>query len=78
MTSGERTAAAIGSVVSGLLGVGTVVVFPTLAFLLGLVAIATGAYVRRGVSQYRLTATVGLVLGTIAVAAVLLIVVFLS
>ncbi len=78
MTSGGRGAAAIGSVASGVVGVATVLVFPTLAFLLGSIAIAAGAYARRDVRPHRPAATVGLVLGAIAVVAVLLVVLFLS
>ena len=54
-----------------------VLVFPTLALLLGSIALAVGAYARRDLPPYRSVATVGLVLGAIAVVAVLL-VVFLS
>lgn len=78
MTSGGRGAAAIGSVATGVLGLATVLVFPTLALLLGSIAIAAGAYARRNVPPYRSAATGGLVLGAITVVAVLLIVVFLS
>ena len=77
-TPGAHAAAAIGSLVSGLLGLAAVLVFPTLALLMGVVAIAAGAWARRGDPSYRTAATVGLVLGVIAVVAVLLVVVFLS
>ena len=78
MTSGGHGAAAFGSVASGLLSLAAVLVFPTLAFLLGSIAIAAGAYGRRDVHRYRSAATVGLVLGAIAVMAVVFVVVFLS
>jgi hypothetical protein len=78
MTSGTRGAAAIGSAASGVLGVAAVLVFSTLALLLGSIAIAAGAYARRDDHPYRPAAAVGLVLGAITVVAVLLVVVFLS
>jgi hypothetical protein len=73
-----RPAAAVGSLVFGVLGVGAVLVFPTVALILGMLALALGAYGRRSFPWYESAAAVGLLLGTIAVVGVLLIIVFLS
>jgi hypothetical protein len=64
--------------VVGVLGVGTVLIFPTVALILGTLAFALGAYGRRSFPWYQSAAAVGLVLGAIAVLGVLLVIVFLS
>jgi hypothetical protein len=64
--------------ISGVLGVPAILVFPTLAFLLGLLAVAAGAYARRGAPSKPLTAAIGLSLGVVAVVAVLVLIVFFS
>lgn len=73
-----RGAAAVSSLMLGVLGVGTILVFPTLGFLLGVLAVATGASARRGAPPKPPTATIGLVLGVVAVVAVLVLIVFFS
>jgi hypothetical protein len=73
-----RTVAAVGSIVFGIVGVGTVLVFPTVALIAGLFAIALGALGRRRTASPETAARVGLILGTVAVVGVLFIVVFLS
>jgi hypothetical protein len=73
-----KLAAALSSIGLGLLGVGTVLVFPSVALVLGIFALALGIYGRHGFSSYRTAATIGLLLGTIAMVSVLLVVVFFS
>jgi hypothetical protein len=70
--------AAVGSIVFGIIGVGTVLVFPTVALIAGLFAIALGAWGRRETPSPATAANVGLFLGATAVVGVLFIVVFFS
>ena len=74
----RKPAVAVGSVVFGVLGVGAVPVLPTAAFILGALAIALGAYGRRSFGSWTTAATVGLVLGTLAMAGVAFVIVFFS
>ena len=62
----------------GIIGVGALLVFPTVALIAGLFAIALGAWGRRGTPSSETAANVGLFLGAIAVVGVLFVVVFLS
>ena len=62
----------------GIVGVGAVLVFPTVALIAGLFAIALGTAGRRRTASPETAAKIGLILGTIAVVGVLFVVVFLS
>lgn len=62
----------------GIIGLAALLVFPTVALIAGLFAIALGAWGRRGAPSPETAANVGLFLGAVAVVGVLFIIVFLS